>query len=78
MPLYEYVCEKDGTVVELLRSARDADEPVSDPEGRGRVYKRRMSTFATSGNGGDSQPSRSLVGGQSMCPCGKRRGGCGS
>lgn len=75
MPLYEYECEVDGTVIELLRPAQDADKPVPDPEHRGRVFKRRVSTFAP---GSAAAPSRSLLGAQSMCPCGKRRGGCGS
>ncbi len=76
MPLYEYVCEGDGSVIELLRPARDADEPVPDPERRGRVFRRRVSTFAATGAAGAGGTARPLP--QSMCPCGKRRGGCGS
>lgn len=55
MPIYEYVCEepgKESVVIELLRSVADADKPVSDPEGKGRVFKRRLSVFASGGNGG--------------------------
>jgi hypothetical protein len=69
MPLYEYVCEKDGTVIELIRPADRADDPV--PDDKGRTFKRRLSVFApragasTAGNG------------EAWCPCGKRRGGCG-
>jgi putative FmdB family regulatory protein len=70
MPLYEYICEEDGTVVEVLRPAADADKPLADPEGRGRTFRRRFSTFAT-GTSGREVP----VGG--FCPCGKPGGGCG-
>lgn len=77
MPLYEYVCEKDGTVIELLRPMASADDPVADPEGRGRLFKRRHSTFASKGEASSGAPtsSRSLpVGG--CCPCGKSHGSC--
>lgn len=77
MPLYEYVCEKDGTVLELLRPMSQADEPVEDPEGKGRVFKRRQSTFASSG----SSVSLGVSGGghvhSGSCGCGKPRGACG-
>ena len=55
MPIYEYVCEEPGKepeVIELLRSAADADKPVPDPDGKGRVFKRRLSVFASGGQGG--------------------------
>ena len=72
MPIYEYVCEQDGTVVELLRPMADADKPVDDPDGRGRIFKRKQSTFATGG-----ERSVSLVGKpDGCCPCGKTSGGC--
>lgn len=73
MPIYEYVCEQDGTVVELLRPMSQADEPVTDPDAKGRVYKRKQSTFAT--GGGQSVDLMSRQGG--TCGCGKRVGGCG-
>ena len=73
MPLYEYICEQDGSVIELLRPIADADEPVPDPDGKGRVYKRMHSTFATGGKGSVDLMSRQ--GG--TCACGKRAGGCG-
>ena len=73
MPIYEYVCEQDGAVIELLRTFAEADRPVEDPEGRGRVFKRKHSTFATSGG----ERSVSLPTG-GCCPCGKTTGGCGS
>jgi len=77
MPIYEYVCEKDGAVVELLRSMSDADKPVEDPDGKGRVFKRKHSTFATGGQDAGAG-GRSVGLSQGCCPCGKNRGGCGS
>lgn len=80
MPLYEYVSHEDGTVIELLRPIRQADAPVTDPDGKGRTFKRKHSTFAaaSSGSGGSgASGSGSLpVGG--CCPCGKNAGSCGS
>ena len=75
MPLYEYVCEEDGSVVEVLRAMGDADEPLEDPEGKGRVFRRRQSTFATAGGGGGGGRSGDVPLG-ACCPCGKSRGGC--
>ena len=75
MPIYEYVCEQDGAVIELLRSMADADKPVTDPDGKGRLFKRKHSTFATGGG----EKSTSLLSKQGgCCPCGKSAGGCGS
>jgi putative FmdB family regulatory protein len=72
MPLYEYVCETDGEVIELLRPIADADKPVEDPKGLGRTFSRRHSTFAAKSS---SSGDRSLpVGG--CCPCGKNAGAC--
>ena len=72
MPLYEYICEADGTVLEVQRPMADDDEPLKDPEGRGRVFKRKLSTFmAKSGTGA---AAASLP---TCCPCGKPGGGCG-
>ena len=73
MPIYEYQCEKDGAVIELLRPIADADKPVTDPDGKGRVFKRRHSTFAT----GATAEGRSVSLSQGSCGCGKRTGGCG-
>ena len=71
MPIYEYVCEEDGTVIELIRPMREADKPVDDPEGRGREFKRKHSTFsAKSGSASTSLP-------MGECPCGKPGGMCG-
>lgn len=73
MPLYEYVCEEKGrepVVIELLRSANDADKPVEDPEGKGRTFRRRLSVFASGGTGSGHVHT-------GTCGCGKRQGGCG-
>src|SRR5205085_1009157 len=50
MPIYEYRCEQDGSVIELLRPMADADKPVEDPDGKGRVFQRQHSTFAPGGS----------------------------
>ena len=75
MPLYEYICDSDGAVVELLRPMSQADDPVTDPEGRGRIFKRKHSTFSSSGS---ASGSSSLLGRNAggCCPCGKNRGSC--
>jgi hypothetical protein len=76
MPLYEYVCQQDGTVIELIRPMASADDPVEDPEGNGRAFTRKHSTFGTRA-GSDRSTGASLpVGG--CCPCGKNMGSCGS
>jgi putative FmdB family regulatory protein len=75
MPLYEYVCEKDGARIELLRPMGEADKPVADPEGKGRVFKRVHSTFAAKGDAA-SGPKGVPVGGGGCCPCGKSHGSC--
>lgn len=77
MPIYEYVCEQDGTVVELIRPMAEADAPVTDPEGKGRVFKRKHSTFHSgqgAGNSGGRSTSLPVSGG--CCPCGKSHGTC--
>lgn len=74
MPLYEYICEKDGEKIELLRPMSQADAPVEDPKGKGRVFKRVHSTFAAQGG----EPGKGS-GGMSLgtcCPCGKGAGAC--
>ena len=82
MPLYEYVCEEleGGTkVIELLRSAKDADALVPDPEGKGRVFRRRLSVMSVGGGGGGGGVSSGASGHvhSGSCGCGKLRGGCG-
>lgn len=76
MPIYEYVSETDGAVLELVRPMAEADSPVVDPEGRGRTFRRVISTFAAQGGStAASAGSRSLpMGG--CCPCGKNAGSC--
>lgn len=75
MPLYEYVCEQDGEVLELLRPMAEADAPVPDPENRGRTFVRRQSTFASPG--GQSAAAASALPMHSCGRCGKPGGGCG-
>lgn len=76
MPIYEYVCEADGTVLEALRSMADADKPLADPEGKGRRFVRKMSTFAAQGSPGAGRGSGGSPSG-GCCPCGKSAGSCG-
>ena len=53
MPLYEYVCEADGSVLELIRPMSEADKPVPDPEGKGRCFVRKqISHLCRQGEGG--------------------------
>ncbi len=73
MPIYEYVCEQDGTHLELLRPMSEADAPVEDPQNKGRVFKRAMSVPNAKTSGGGSGMSLGTC-----CPCGKSSGGCGS
>ncbi len=80
MPLYEYICETDGCVIELIRPMNDADVPPVDPEGKGRRFVRKISTFASpgssaSGGVGGTRGSSATTG--ACCPCGKTAGGCG-
>ena len=77
MPIYEYISESDGTRLELLRPMSAADDPVTDPEGKGRRFTRVQSTFAAKGSGaGGSAAGVSLGGGGGCCPCGKGAGAC--
>jgi predicted nucleic acid-binding Zn ribbon protein len=71
MPIYEYAAE-DGTKVELLRAMKDADKPVTDPDGKGRAFKRIASTFASGGTGGQTGHVHT-----GSCGCGKPKGSCG-
>lgn len=73
MPIYEYVCEQDGSVIELLRPMADADKPVEDPDGRGRTFRRRQSTFLMTASG--ERSGREVPVG-TCCPCGRRDGPC--
>lgn len=78
MPLYEYVCETDGTVIELLRASERADDPVEDPAGLGRVFRRRWSTFAAATGASLGASAGRLTVPAGCCPCGKTRGACGA
>ena len=74
MPQYEYVCEEDGSRITLLRPMRDAEAPVDDPEGRGRVFQLALSMPLLGATRSDA--GSSPVGG--MCGCGRPHGGCGA
>jgi putative FmdB family regulatory protein len=76
MPLYEYICPDDGHVIELLRSMKDADAPVEDPEGKGRAFVRKHSVFGVSG-GAPSATTSGHVHTGGCCPCGKPQTQCG-
>jgi len=77
MPIYEYICEEPGkppVVIELLRASGDADKPVTDPEGKGRVFRRRLSVFASASPGAAPASGGHVHSGS--CGCGKPRGSC--
>lgn len=74
MPLYEYICEETGEVIELLRPMSRADDHVDDPERKGRVFRRKLSAFMP--KSGSAPASMPLP--QGCCPCGKPGGGCGT
>lgn len=78
MPLYEYEAQ-DGTVLELMRPMSQADAPVEDPDGKGRTFVRKMSTFAPKGGAASTGVSwGGGGGGGGCCPCGKGKGACSS
>jgi hypothetical protein len=62
MPLYEYVAEEDGSRIELLRAMSEADDPVADPQGKGRTYKRVLSSFSAQADTARSAPPASPCG----------------
>lgn len=74
MPLYEYRCVEDGEVIELLRSMREADAPVEDPEGRGRTFERIHSAFRVGEGVTTAASTRPGMGGG--CACGHPHGPC--
>jgi putative FmdB family regulatory protein len=57
MPLYEYVCEDDGAVITLMRPMAQADDPVEDPEGKGRTFARAHSTFSVGASTAAAPPA---------------------
>lgn len=75
MPQYEYLCEADGEVLTLLRPMRAADDPVDDPKGLGRVFRRKHSVFGVAGGAASDAGVSLPMGG--CCPCGQNAGGCG-
>lgn len=76
MPQYEYECDADGEVLTLLRPMSQADDPVDDPRGLGRTFRRRHSVFGVGvGVGVGAAASPPSSGG--CCPCGKDFGACG-
>jgi len=82
MPVYEYICEEDGTRIELIRPMRDADAPVEDPERKGRKFTRAMSEVmvgkAATGSSLPMTGPGQGPGTGGMCGCGRRHGSCGS
>ena len=77
MPLYEYVCEETGEVIELIRPMAHADRPVDDPQRKGRTFKRKLSTFQAKADSGKRvplpTPGNTPAGG---CGCGNPTGPC--
>ena len=76
MPQYEYISESDGEVIVLLRSMAQADDKVSDPEGRGRKFTRQISAFGVTGTSSPASSPHVHVGG--CCPCGTPQSACGN
>lgn len=77
MPIYEYECVEDGEVIEILRTMKDADAPVEDPAGRGRVFRRRLSVFGVHGAAAAGAASAGGHVHSAGCGCGKPMGSCG-
>lgn len=73
MPIYEYESSEDGEIISLLRPMAEADEPVVDPEGRNRTFRRRHSVFGVKSGGGSQSSSPPSEG---FCPCGVAADGC--
>lgn len=71
MPQYEYESIEDGHVLTLLRPMSEADQPVTDPDGRGRTFKRRHSVFGVGSTQVGSMPQ------PGSCACGLKPGTCG-
>jgi len=77
MPQYEYINESDDEVLVLLRPMSQSDDKVADPEGRGRVFTRKLSVFGVTGTKSPSSSTAHVhVGG--CCPCGKPQSACGN
>ncbi|MSQ90791.1 MAG: zinc ribbon domain-containing protein [Phycisphaerales bacterium] len=76
MPQYEYISEEDSEVIVLLRPMSQADAPVEDPAGRGRTFRRKLSTFGVAGTQSPATSGHVHTGG--CCPCGKPQSSCGN
>ncbi|MCC6428796.1 MAG: zinc ribbon domain-containing protein [Phycisphaerales bacterium] len=76
MPIYEYTCHEDGSVIELIRPMAQADAPVEDPSGKGRTFTRTHSTFQTGSSASSSSLPQSSHIHSGSCGCGKPRGSC--
>ncbi len=50
MPLYEYVCQSCGAPFEKLTSFAQADQPQTCPKCGDTHSRRKLSSFAVSGN----------------------------
>lgn len=75
MPLYEYICDETGDIIEQLRPMADADKPLADPEGKGRTFRRKHSTFQAQASASSSSGRGSMGGGGGgCCPCGSPHG----
>lgn len=74
MPVYEYHCETCDKTVELMRSMRDADQPVTcEGCGKSSKMKRLHSTFAAATSDGGRSQSLPMGG---CGRCGDPRGSC--
>lgn len=69
MPLYEYRCIEDGSLISLLRPMAQADDPVDDPHGKGRTFERVMSVFSVDASAQASAPSPGGCCGGGGCGC---------
>jgi hypothetical protein len=69
MPLYEYRCVDDSSLMTLLRPMSEADSPVDDPEGRDRTWERVQSIFSVDATpvASDTKPSGGCCGGGCGC-----------
>ena len=63
MPIYEYTCQNCQAHIEIIRSIKDADAPLTCENCQGKHLIRQISLFnATSGG-------RSIAGGSSCSTC---------
>jgi len=74
MPLYEYHCTQTGDTIELIRPMADADAPVDDPQRKGRVFVRKLSTFQAKSDAGKRVALPSPTNPTRGCGCGSPNG----